>query len=155
MNGAFDVIRNATLSVDSFFFMSGVLLSFITLKEMDALKRRSKDGDISNVSNLTTKYVLHLKEFLIMQKSWLQFWTLYYLSRYLRLTGVMVMICGLHATILHFWFPGHLQFMFYNMLDWCQNNIQWNILYVNNFVHKSTMVRNNERTKHFITRFPL
>ncbi len=60
----FDVIRNALLSVDSFFFLSGTLLAFLTVKEMENLKR-IKHGDIK-------------------AREWILFWVMFYVHRYLR-----------------------------------------------------------------------
>ena len=59
-----EAVRNAYPSVDSFFFMSGCLLSYITLKEMDALERKC-GGELT-------------------KKEWTRFWIMYYVHRYIR-----------------------------------------------------------------------
>jgi hypothetical protein len=57
-NFLFNVIRNALLSVDSFFFMSALLTAYIGLKEMDAVRKRNA--------------------------SWITFWTMFFVHRYIR-----------------------------------------------------------------------
>ena len=65
VNKAFDVIRNSFYSVDSFFLIGGCLLSFLTLKELDTLSKRAKNGEVTT-------------------KQWTGFWLMYYIHRYIR-----------------------------------------------------------------------
>ncbi len=54
---------------------------------------------------------------------------------------IVVFILGLHATLFKWLELG----IFKNVIRWqvrnCQDNILWNVLYVNNFVEKDNMVR--------------
>ena len=62
-NRAFVVITNAMPSVDSFFLIGSTLLAFITLKELD----KTNGGNA-------------------------KFWVIFYVHRYIRLTGIYAMI---------------------------------------------------------------
>ena len=101
---AFAAVVNATPSVDTFFLIGATLLSYHTLKELD----RSKGGN---------------------WKTWLVF----YVHRYLRLTGVYAIIIGLHATLLKFITYQPNSYVATEMHDLCHDNWWWNILYINNF----------------------
>ena len=97
-------IWNADNSVDTFFLIGAILLSYLTLKMLDKKK--------SNV----------------------QTWAMYYVHRYLRLSGVYAMVIFLQATILihlvNYGPQGHL-------LDYesqsCRDNWWVNLLYLANF----------------------
>ena len=54
-----------TVSVDTFFAMGGILLAYITLQELDALKARSPNGIITGME-------------------WFKFWGMFYVHRYIR-----------------------------------------------------------------------
>ena len=66
MNKAFDVIRNGFYSVDSFFLIGGCLLTYLTMKELDALGKKSADGGNPTFGE------------------WSTFWLMYYIHRYIR-----------------------------------------------------------------------
>ena len=107
---AFAAVANASPSVDTFFLIGATLLSYHTLKELD----RSKGGN------------------------W-RTWLIFYVHRYLRLTGVYAIIIGLHATLLKF-----ITFQPESIASEvthgnCQDGWWWNILYINNFQEGGTM----------------
>ena len=62
-NRAFVVITNVMPSVDSFFLIGSTILAFITLKELD----KTNGGNV-------------------------KFWVIFYVHRYIRLTGIYAMI---------------------------------------------------------------
>ena len=100
---AFEPILNAFPSVDSFFFIGASLLSYLTLKELD----RSQGGS-------------------------LKFWLMYYVHRYIRLTGVYAVILGLMATLYRFgaYGPSSAAMELEHME--CRKTWWTNLLYVNN-----------------------
>lgn len=102
-NGSFVVITNALPSVDSFFLIGSTLLAFITLKELD----KTNGGNV-------------------------KFWIMFYMHRYIRLTGVYAMIIGLHATFLKFFATGPQSHATTFKVDTCQKTWYVNLLYLNN-----------------------
>ena len=76
-NLAFQAILNGFPSVDSFFFIGATLLAFITLRELD----KTNGGNV-------------------------QFWIMYYVHRYIRLTGVYALVIGITATLIKFFAVG-------------------------------------------------
>jgi hypothetical protein len=66
-------LRSAPFSVDTFFMIGATLLAYLTLKE---LERRKGGGG--------------------------KFWAMYYVHRYIRLTGVYAVTVALHATYLKY-----------------------------------------------------
>ena len=102
----YQVIGNATLSVDSFFVLSAFLLTYLTLKKM-----KKADG--------------HIKA---------KFWILFYVRRYIRLTPAMALIIlftiGIWKVLgndsVPRWQPG------INQVDGCEKAWWANLLYVNN-----------------------
>jgi len=97
-------IWNADSSVDTFFLIGAILLSYLTLKQLD----KKKKG--------------------------FQTWTMFYVHRYLRLSGVYAMIIFLHATLLkpllNYGPQGHL--LDYES-DACREDWWINLLYLANF----------------------
>uniref|UniRef100_A0A914C2C8 Acyltransferase 3 domain-containing protein n=1 Tax=Acrobeloides nanus TaxID=290746 RepID=A0A914C2C8_9BILA len=99
------LVVQAPLAVDSFFFFSGLLTSYIFFKKLNS-------GHVKLLS-------------------W-QTWFAYYVRRYLRLTPVYLVIMILHVTLFTyvsdgpFWKPIDATF--------CRNSWWTNLLYVNNFV---------------------
>ena len=97
-------IWNADSSVDTFFLIGAILLSYLTLKMLDK------------------------------KKSSVQTWAMFYVHRYLRLSGVYAMVIFLQATLLihivNYGPQGHL-------LDYesqsCKDNWWVNLLYLANF----------------------
>ena len=97
-----NVILNGFPSVDSFFLISGVLLSYLTLKELEKTR-----GRISL--------------------------PLFYIHRYLRLTGTYIILIGFHATVARYISPGPNAETIVDHAERCQNSWWKNILYINNF----------------------
>jgi len=102
-NGAFAAVANAFSSVDSFFLIGSTLLCFITLKELD----KAKGGSA-------------------------KFWIMYFVHRYIRLTGLYAIILGLHATLLKQFATGIQSNLLTSASTWCQDTWWTNFLYVNN-----------------------
>ena len=102
-SGAFAAIINALPSVDSFFLIGATLLSYITLKELD----KNNGGSA-------------------------KFWTMYYVHRYIRLTGLYAIIVGLHATLLKFFATGVQSYLVDSNVEVCQDTWYFNLLYLNN-----------------------
>jgi len=102
-------IWNADSSVDSFFLIGAILLSFLTLKQLD--------------KNKTGSMVASFK-----------MWIMFYIHRYLRISGLFAMIIGLHATLLqhllNYGPQGHL--MDYTSQA-CRDDWWVNLLYISNF----------------------
>ena len=103
-NLAFQVILNGFPSVDSFFFIGATLLAYITLKELD----KTKGGNS-------------------------QFWAMYYIHRYIRLTGTYALIIGTTATLLKVFAYGPFSLLVQHEIDSCKKDWWTNILYINNF----------------------
>ena len=97
-----NAILNGFPSVDSFFLISGVLLTYLTLKELEKTKGRVNIG-------------------------------LFYLHRYLRLTGTYLIIIGFTATLYRYCCPGPRCQEIEFAAQGCQNDWYRNILYINNF----------------------
>jgi peptidoglycan/LPS O-acetylase OafA/YrhL len=102
-NLAFEPILNAFPSVDTFFFIGACLLSYITLKELD----KTKGGNT-------------------------KFWIMYYVHRYIRLTGVYAVILGLMATLYRFLAYGPYSAPMQLEYNECRKTMWTNLLYVNN-----------------------
>ena len=97
-----NALLNGFPSVDSFFLISGVLLSYLTLKELQKTRGRVNIG-------------------------------LFYVHRYLRLTGTYVIIIGFFATLMRYLVFGPLSgTLVYQSLG-CQEDWWKNLLYINNF----------------------
>jgi peptidoglycan/LPS O-acetylase OafA/YrhL len=102
-NLAFEPMLNAFPSVDSFFFIGATLLSYTTLKALDT----TKGGNI-------------------------KFWIMYYVHRYIRLTGVYAVILGLMATLYRFCAYGPNSAPMDLEHRECRETLWTNLLYVNN-----------------------
>jgi hypothetical protein len=100
---AFQVVLNSFPSVDSFFFIGATLLAYLVLKELD----KSKGGSF-------------------------QFWIIYYVHRYIRLTGVYAIVIGITATLIKFFTPGPNSMLFLAETSNCKRDWWTNILYINN-----------------------
>ena len=101
---AFQAIENSWPSVDSFFFIGATLLAYITLKELDKKK----------VSNA-------------------KFWTMYYVHRYIRLTGVYSVAILFCATLLKFFATGpQAHALWETDINTCREAWWTNLLYINN-----------------------
>ena len=95
-------ILNGFPSVDSFFLISGVLLAYLTLKELEKTK-----GRVSL--------------------------PIFYIHRYLRLTGTYIIIIGFHTTLLRQMCFGPNCRALEFAVDGCTRAWWRNILYINNF----------------------
>ena len=102
-NGAYAAVLNALPSVDSFFLIGSTLLAYITLKELD----KTNGGGV-------------------------KFWIMYYVHRYIRLSGVYAMVIGFHATLLKFFAFAPQSNVTTFAVDGCKKNWWMNLLYVNN-----------------------
>ena len=99
----FQVLLNAFPSVDTFFFIGATLLAYIVFRELD----KSKGGS-------------------------LQFWLIYYVHRYIRLTGVYAIVIGITATLIKFLADGPNSMLFQFEISNCKKDWWTNILYINN-----------------------
>ena len=99
----FQVVLNSFPSVDTFFFIGATLLAYIALRELD----KAKGGDV-------------------------QFWILYYVHRYIRLTSVYAVIIGATATIIRFLPAGPNHLLFQYEISNCKRDWWTNLLYINN-----------------------
>ncbi|VDP41186.1 unnamed protein product [Soboliphyme baturini] len=107
-NIANQILLNGSLSVDPFFFLSGMLLTYLWLK---------------NVSSSMDKI-----------KSW-NLWLKYYLHRYLRLTPVYMIVLAFNADTLRFVTDGPMWSQNGFEPNYCANSWWTNALYINNFIH--------------------
>jgi len=101
---AFVAVWNGLLGVDTFLVIGGCLLAFHTLKELD----KAKGGSI-------------------------RMWAMFYVHRYIRLTGVYAIIIGLHATLLKYFATGPQSYQVMSQVTKCQNGWWLNLVYLNNF----------------------
>ena len=97
-------VRSAPFSVDTFFLIGATLLAYLTMKELD----KSQGGGA-------------------------QFWVMYYVHRYLRLTGVYAVVVALHATYLKFLATGPNSYTLDDTRHSCRDGWWLNLLYINNF----------------------
>ena len=97
-------VRSAPFSVDTFFLIGATLLAYLTMKELD----KSRGGGA-------------------------QFWVMYYVHRYLRLTGVYAVVVALHATYLKFLATGPNSYTLDDTRHSCRDGWWLNLLYINNF----------------------
>ena len=103
-NIAFTALWNGLIGVDTFFVIGGCLLSFHTLKELD----KTKGGNA-------------------------KMWAMFYVHRYIRLTGVYAIIIGLHCTLLKFFATGPQSHLVTRLVDKCNKGWWTNMAYINNF----------------------
>jgi len=102
---AFQAILNGFPSVDSFFFIGSTLLAYITLKELD----KTRGGNP-------------------------KFWIMFYVHRYIRLTGVYAIAIGFTATLLRQFATGPQSYTVSMDPGYCQESWWINLLYINNLV---------------------
>ena len=98
------VLWNGLIGVDTFFVIGGCLLAFHTMKELDKTNGGNK----------------------VM-------WFMFYVHRYIRLTGVYAIIIALHATLLKFAAGGPQSHLVSALVSKCQKGWWLNLLYINNF----------------------
>merc|ERR550517_1016746 len=102
-SGAFALVVNEWVSVDSFFLLGATLLSYLTLKELD----RTKGGNI-------------------------RFWSMFFIHRYIRLTGLYAIVLGLSSTLVKFFATGVQSGTIEYGVNACKETWWTNLLYVNN-----------------------
>ena len=86
-------------SVDTFFLIGSILLSYLTLKELD------KNGGGPKM------------------------WMMFYVHRYLRLTGVYLVVILFHNTLLKYFSYGPQGYLMDSLAGSCQEDWWANILY--------------------------
>ena len=96
------LIINAQVSVDSFFMIGGCLLSYLSLKEVTKLKGGS-----------------------------IKFWIMFYVHRYIRLTGALAGVILISSSLIKY-MPYAYEASFY-ATEQCTNDWWTNLLYINNF----------------------
>merc|ERR1719466_687775 len=101
-NKAFAAVANAIPSVDTFFLIGSALLTYGTLKQLE----RTGAG--------------------------LKFWLLYFVHRYIRLTGVYAVIVMFHTTLLRYFATGPTSYNISITVQSCRDSWWWNLLYVGN-----------------------
>ena len=102
---AFTAFLNGFVSVDSFFFIGATLLAYLTMQQLEKLK----GGNI-------------------------QFWIMYYVHRYIRLTAVYAIMIGLWATLLKFLATGPYSSLITLEVTSCKEAWWTNLLYINNLI---------------------
>ena len=98
------VLWNGLIGVDTFFVIGACLLAFHTMKELD----KTMGGNRG-------------------------MWLMFYVHRYIRLTGVYAIIIALHATLLKFAVAGPQSHLVSALVSKCQKGWWLNFLYINNF----------------------
>merc|ERR1719339_119812 len=111
----FVAVWNGLLGVDTFLVIGGCLLAFHTLKELD----KAKGGSVG-------------------------MWAMFYVHRYIRLTGVYAIIIGLHATLLKYFATGPQSYQVMSQVTKCQNGWWLNLAYLNNFAKDITGKTGND-----------
>ncbi|XP_076436701.1 nose resistant to fluoxetine protein 6-like [Babylonia areolata] len=104
----FQAIINASVSVDTFFVLSGLLVAYLSLKE---LKRNAGSPN------------------------WLKFFLKFYIHRYWRLTPPYMLIIFIYLSLGRYWGSGPLWPSSNTDRDSCQTSWWANMLYINNFVN--------------------
>ncbi|KAK3607209.1 hypothetical protein CHS0354_031706 [Potamilus streckersoni] len=106
----FQAIDNATVSVDSFFLLSGLLLAFLTFREL-----KTAGG---------------IKEFR---------WGMFYFHRFWRLTPPYMLLMMVYVPTVKYWSDGPLWPKDGFEIDYCKDSWWTNLLYINNFVNADKM----------------
>ncbi|XP_078614290.1 nose resistant to fluoxetine protein 6-like [Branchiostoma floridae x Branchiostoma japonicum] len=105
-------INNASLCVDSFFFLSGLLMSYLLIKQLDKSKEKGKSVSYGML----------------------------YFHRYWRLTPTYMFVMMLWMWVLPYLFSGpFVPQAPYGLDDNCRDNWWTNLLYVNNVVNPDRM----------------
>ncbi|XP_066275162.1 nose resistant to fluoxetine protein 6-like [Branchiostoma lanceolatum] len=108
----FQAVNNATISVDSFFFLSGLLMSYLLLKQIQKSKENGKSVSYGMV----------------------------YFHRYWRLTPTYMFVLMLYVWVLPYTLSGPYWPSTPDRLDpYCRDSWWMNLLYINNFVKGSEM----------------
>ncbi|XP_067686619.1 O-acyltransferase like protein-like [Haliotis asinina] len=106
---SFQVIMNGTLSVDTFFFLSGLLVTYLFLKETE------------KAGGLKVKHMV-----------------MYYVHRYLRLTPVYAYVIFVYTFVVPYLVDGPTWTSPADKTD-CENNWWINMLYINNLLRADQM----------------
>ncbi|KAL3870229.1 hypothetical protein ACJMK2_038306 [Sinanodonta woodiana] len=106
----FQAIENATVSVDSFFLLSGLLLAFLTFREL------KKAGGIKEFS-----------------------WGMFYFHRFWRLTPPYMLLMMVYVPTIQYWSDGPFWPKDGFEVDYCKDSWWTNLLYINNFVNTDKM----------------
>ena len=105
------MISNAFFSVDTFFFLSGFLVTYGMLKKLDAL-------GIDSVSSFFRRFPLGKM----------------YLLRWLRLTPLYMIVLGFYTWLMPYLYEGpNFRRLTSGAIDSCKANWWANLLYINNF----------------------
>ncbi|XP_033763843.1 O-acyltransferase like protein-like [Pecten maximus] len=109
---SFHGVMAANSAVDTFFMMSGMLLSYTQLKNMQKLKAKLTGSNVA-------QYVFH-----------------YFFHRIWRLTPLYVMVLVIHATLTEHISSGPFLPSVFQFRNSCKKNWWTNMLYINNIVHQ-------------------
>jgi peptidoglycan/LPS O-acetylase OafA/YrhL len=119
---------NATVSVDTFFLMSGLLVTYLLLRESD----RSK-GRFNVPLFYIHRYLRWIYIFIQIMEFSFDIFIINFFNT--RLTPVYAIILGFIATLLIYVSTGPNWQMVAYMKEGCRSNWWNNLLYVNNYVH--------------------
>jgi hypothetical protein len=116
------IVVQATLAVDSFFFLSGLLTTYIFIKKLKLAKAREKQTGRRAAVRLDNPSV----------------WIAYYFRRYIRLTPVYLIIMILNVTLFTYVSDGP----FWRQIEhnYCKTSWWVNLLYLNNFIKQDDQV---------------
>ncbi|KAL3870249.1 hypothetical protein ACJMK2_038326 [Sinanodonta woodiana] len=106
----FQAISNATVAVDSFFLLSGLLLAFLTFREL------KKAGGIKEFS-----------------------WGLFYFHRFWRLTPPYMLLMMVYVPTIKYWSDGPFWPKDGFEINYCKDTWWKNLIYINNFVDLNKM----------------
>ncbi|KAL4219628.1 hypothetical protein ACF0H5_022200 [Mactra antiquata] len=106
----FQAISNATVAVDTFFVLSGLLVAYLTLKEIE------KRGGVKRVN-----------------------WFMFYFHRFWRLTPPYMLVLMFYVPLIKYWGEGPLWPQQGVDIDECKDTWWRNLLYVNNMFEPEKM----------------
>ncbi|UYV78252.1 hypothetical protein LAZ67_16000685 [Cordylochernes scorpioides] len=119
------LLANGTFSVDSFFFLSGLLVTY------HGIRRMQKEGSL----NLPYFYIHRFFRYVARPSH-----TLVADAGCCRLTPLMMVVIGFCATLLRHVTTGPDWLHTIESYDlWCRDNWWTNLLYLNNFIHREQM----------------
>ncbi|XP_053380235.1 nose resistant to fluoxetine protein 6-like [Mercenaria mercenaria] len=107
----FQAVSNATVSVDTFFVLSGLLVSYLSLREM------KKSGGARRFK-----------------------WGMFYFHRFWRLTPPYMLLLMLYVPTFKYWADGPFWPQTGTDVDECKDTWWTNLLYINNIVRSDKMV---------------
>ncbi|TKR86541.1 hypothetical protein L596_011116 [Steinernema carpocapsae] len=102
------ILTNAYFAVDTFFFMSGLLLAYMWFKALQKNRRQTMS---------------------------VQAWILFYVQRILRLSPSYYMVIFFYTFVFRTWMFNMPLYMTPLMPDSCSENYWINLLYLTNFIH--------------------